>query len=144
MLVYFSGSARDVKRNIEMYRLIVGSIQEAGGVTVNNWLEVANMRGGTSFDFDVTRWREICGEAQTGLSDANLHIAEVTGSSTFGVGYEVALALSMNKPVLALLRAGSLRSSYITGIQHPQLKVEEYDSEDVTQKVKEFVIRGGH
>jgi hypothetical protein len=53
-------------------------------------------------------------------------VAEVSTPS-HGVGYEVALALSLGKPVLCLYRSGVRVSKMITGNRSPGLEVSAYE-----------------
>lgn len=52
-------------------------------------------------------------------------IAEVSTPS-HGVGYEIALALMLEKPVLACYRAGAAVSKMILGNDHPRFKIGMY------------------
>ena len=52
-------------------------------------------------------------------------VAEVSTPS-HGVGYEVAFALSLAKPVLCVFQAGQAVSKMLTGNTHPQIRVNSY------------------
>ena len=54
-------------------------------------------------------------------------VAEVSTPS-HGVGYEVAFALSLGKPVLCLFQENQAVSKMITGNSHPNLRVRTYRS----------------
>lgn len=54
-------------------------------------------------------------------------IAEVSTPS-HGVGYEVAFALSLGKPVLCCYQQGRAVSKMITGNSHPNIAVKPYDT----------------
>lgn len=56
-------------------------------------------------------------------------VAEVSTPS-HGVGYEIALALLLNKPVLCLYRQGRTVSKMITGNTMPTLQVSPYVNND--------------
>jgi nucleoside 2-deoxyribosyltransferase len=55
-------------------------------------------------------------------------IAEVSTPS-HGVGYEIAYALSLRKPVLCCYRRGAIVSKMLTGNDSPSLVVSQYDDE---------------
>ena len=55
-------------------------------------------------------------------------VAEVSTPS-HGVGYEIAYALSLGKPVLCCYRRGAIVSKMITGNDSPCLVVSQYDNE---------------
>ncbi|HVM71779.1 MAG TPA: nucleoside 2-deoxyribosyltransferase [Anaerolineales bacterium] len=66
-------------------------------------------------------------------------VAEVSTPS-HGVGYEVAYALSLGKPVLCLYQAGQAVSKMITGNSQPALRVRSYqNTEEAIAVVRSFV-----
>jgi nucleoside 2-deoxyribosyltransferase len=68
-------------------------------------------------------------------------VAEVSTPS-HGVGYEVAFALSLGKPVLCLYREGQPVSKMITGNSSPNIRVASYtDTLDAVQIVRNFTNR---
>jgi nucleoside 2-deoxyribosyltransferase len=62
------------------------------------------------------------------VKEAEGLIAEVSTPS-HGVGYEIALALTLSKPVLCLYRQKARVSKMITGNTEPTLIVEAYEDE---------------
>ena len=68
-------------------------------------------------------------------------IAEVSVPS-HGVGYEIAFALGLEKPVLALYQQGRKVSKMITGNPDAHLQVQAYqDSADGVRRLREFLAR---
>jgi nucleoside 2-deoxyribosyltransferase len=66
-------------------------------------------------------------------------IAEVSTPS-HGVGYEVALALSLGKPVLCCYQDRQPVSKMITGNSHPNLRVAAYqDTTEAVEAVRAFL-----
>lgn len=66
-------------------------------------------------------------------------VAEVSTPS-HGVGYEIALALSLRKPVLCCHRAGAPVSKMLTGNDSPGLVLRAYgDTAQALQAVDEFL-----
>jgi len=66
-------------------------------------------------------------------------IAEVSTPS-HGVGYEIAFALSLDKPVLCCYREGQPVSKMITGNNHPKLNLVTYrNREEAVGAVRAFV-----
>lgn len=63
------------------------------------------------------------------VKDCDLVIAECSYPST-GLGFEIALALSLNKPVVAVAQNDAKVSRLILGIQHPQYKFKRFNSLD--------------
>jgi len=73
------------------------------------------------------------------VREADALIAEVSTPS-HGVGYEIALALTLGKPVLCLHRQGARVSKMITGNSEPGLKVEAYaDQAEALRAAASFV-----
>jgi len=72
------------------------------------------------------------------IREAQGLIAEVSVPS-HGVGYEVAFALGLEKPVLCLYGRGRSVSKMITGNPDPNLKVVSYeDVEEAVRLIREF------
>jgi nucleoside 2-deoxyribosyltransferase len=68
-------------------------------------------------------------------------IAEVSNPS-LGVGYEIAYALHLNKPVLCCYREGKPVSKMITGNSNPNIMVHSYqDVEGLIGLVRAFISR---
>jgi 2'-deoxynucleoside 5'-phosphate N-hydrolase len=68
-------------------------------------------------------------------------VAEVSTPS-HGVGYEVAFALSLGKPVLCLYREGQAVSKMITGNSSPKIRVVTYtDTAEAVKLVRDFTNR---
>lgn len=137
MNIYFSANARDMESSIDKYRLIIKAVRESGNTVIHDWTEVAVFRG--HMVLDKIRWQELFREAQMGIDNAALVIAEVSGRNVFGVGYEVSSALNKGKPVLALVEKNQIDTSYINGIVHPLLTVKSYSVRDLAKNVKAFI-----
>jgi 2'-deoxynucleoside 5'-phosphate N-hydrolase len=66
-------------------------------------------------------------------------VAEVSTPS-HGVGYEIAFALGLGKPVLCLAHAGQPVSKMITGNSHPNLRMHTYrDTDEALVLVRSFL-----
>jgi hypothetical protein len=73
------------------------------------------------------------------LEECDVVVAEVSTPS-HGVGYEVAVGLSLQKPVLCCYQRGKRISKIITGNTNPTVKVVEYnDQEEAVQAVLQFL-----
>lgn len=70
---------------------------------------------------------------------ADVLIAEVSVAS-HGVGYEIAFALGLGKPVLCLYQQNRKVSKMITGNQDPHLRISSYERvEDAIRLAQEFL-----
>jgi len=66
-------------------------------------------------------------------------VAEVSTPS-HGVGYEVAYALSLGKPVLCVFRQGMPLSKMLSGNSHPSISVKSYrDPEEAIAIIRRFL-----
>jgi len=66
-------------------------------------------------------------------------VAEVSTPS-HGVGFEIAYALNLGKPVLCLYQAGVAVSKMLTGNPHPKLKIKPYQNlQEAFAAVQDFV-----
>jgi len=125
MKIYFSGSIRGGRDDQERYAEII-AILKSHGVVLTEFVGDASLSsaGTTSmkdadiYDRDVRLIRE---------SDAV--VAEVTTPS-LGVGYEIAIAEQLGKPVLCLFYGTSERrlSAMIAG--NPNVKIAAYQKDD--------------
>ncbi len=68
-------------------------------------------------------------------------VAEVSTPS-HGVGYEVAYALNLNKPVLCVYREGQPVSKMLSGNSNPSISVKSYrDTEEALQLIRSFLAQ---
>jgi len=66
-------------------------------------------------------------------------VAEVSTPS-HGVGYEIAFALGLEKPVLCVYQEGQAVSKMITGNSHPSLQVQTYrQADEAVTLIREFM-----
>lgn len=142
MLIYFSASARTIQQDITVYRKIIASVRKLGHSMLSDWTEITwlqesqnDTKGGLDW-FDTA----LVEDAKIGIEKAELIIAEVTGGSSFGVGYEVATALRLKKPVLILIDKSRTAKSYATGIDDKLATVKFYKRlEDIDKIVSSFI-----
>jgi nucleoside 2-deoxyribosyltransferase len=69
--------------------------------------------------------REVYERDVTWIADCDALVAEVS-SPSHGVGYEVAFALSIGKPVLCIYQEGQPVSKMLSGNSHPKIQVNQY------------------
>ncbi len=92
-----------------------------------------------NFDFskDVSRDKKIFEKDMALLETADVVIAEISNPS-LGVGYEIATAVKLCKPILCLAKNGIVVSAMITG--NPACKVEYYsDIADAHARIQLFL-----
>ena len=124
MNVYFSCSLTGGRRDQTIYRHIVDHL-----VALGHTVPTAHLAGPDI----MTRERiedphRIYARDIAWIRECDVLIAEVSTPS-HGVGYEVAFALSLGKPVLCCYRDGAAVSKMITGNDSPGMLVRAYGSE---------------
>lgn len=137
MNIYFSANHRNIERTISLYAQITKVIQTHGHVLVNDWQEAALSKWPKQRSY--SDWTSICIEARSGVEAADLIIAEATGESGFGVGFEVATALALKKPILILVKNGEGTNSYASGLDRAKVSYKEYKPGDLTRAILAFI-----
>lgn len=137
MIVYFSASARELKEKLPLYRKIIDIIYSLGHTIALEWVEPAGYRIARGEVFGDLK--SIVRDAQAGIESAETVIAEVSGGSAFGVGYEVALALQRRKPVLLLVDEARLQDSYATGLINKFITLKAYNDRNLEKIIEDFI-----
>jgi hypothetical protein len=88
---------------------------------------------------DQDDWETLCKRELAHLEECDALIVDATDKSTFGVGYQAAVAIAKNKPTLLLLRENSLRGSFISGLKHPALIRRQFNDGNVRDVVSDFL-----
>jgi 2'-deoxynucleoside 5'-phosphate N-hydrolase len=82
---------------------------------------------------------EIYERDTTWIRNCDALVAEVSTPS-HGVGYEVAYALSLDKPVLCVYRQGMPLSKMLSGNSHPSISVKSYrDPDEALAIIRQFL-----
>jgi hypothetical protein len=121
MDIYFACSITGGRQAEEAFQVIVRTLEEAGHSVPTAHLSQPDVLAlelmvepGEVYQRDI-EW----------IANSQALVAEVT-SPSHGVGYEIAFALSIGKPVLCCYREGTPVSKMITGNNHPCLRVRSY------------------
>lgn len=122
MNVYFSCSITGGRKDEAVYQSLVDCLLADGHQVPTAHLSRPDVLALE----DVASPGEVYERDSTWVKDCDALVAEVSTPS-HGVGYEIALALSLGKPVLCLYRSGSRVSKMITGNTSPGLVVCTYD-----------------
>ena len=135
MQIYFSCSITGGRSDENVYQLLVAEMLQSG-------IEVptAHLSEPGVLDLEkIVDAGEIYHRDMNWLKECDAVVAEVSTPS-HGVGYEIALALTLGKPVFCCYRQGRKISKIITGNDSPTLVVREYtnDAEAVTC-LREFI-----
>ncbi|KAL7890293.1 hypothetical protein AOLI_G00025510 [Acnodon oligacanthus] len=134
MRVYFCGSIRGGRQDVEVYQRIVKKLQTYGEVLTEHVgrAELSEKGEDAALDGD----KAIHDRDMEWLASSDVIVAEVTQPS-LGVGYELGRAVAMNKRILCLFRpsSGRVLSAMIRGAdcgaESSLFKVLDYTEEEV-------------
>ncbi|GIV64682.1 MAG: deoxyribonucleoside 5'-monophosphate N-glycosidase [Bellilinea sp.] len=137
MNIYFSCSITGGRNDQPVYATIVRALLEDG-----HHVPTAILASPRVMDMEmVVDPREVYRRDVNWVRACDALIAEVSTPS-HGVGYEIALALMLEKPVLACFRAGAAVSKMILGNDHPRFSMGMYkDTEEAVILIRDF-LRG--
>lgn len=124
MKIYFSCSITGGRMDESVYQLLVAEMLHSG-------IEVptAHLSEPGVVDLEkIVDAGEIYHRDMNWLKECDAVVAEVSTPS-HGVGYEIALAITLEKPVLCCYRKGRKISKIITGNDSPNLVVREYTND---------------
>jgi 2'-deoxynucleoside 5'-phosphate N-hydrolase len=140
MKIYFSGSISGGREHEATYQHMVARLQQqkhqvlSAHVADSDALEAEkDLPPRAVFERD-TNW----------VRKSEALIAEVSTPS-LGVGYEIALAVQLGKPVLCVYRSGVRLSKMISGNSAPNLTVAAYSAEvELDEQVDVFIAKLTH
>jgi 2'-deoxynucleoside 5'-phosphate N-hydrolase len=137
MKIYFSGSISGGRDHEAIYRHMVARLQAQGHHVLS--AHVADPAA-LEADKDLPP-REVFERDTHWVREAAALIAEVSTPS-LGVGYEIALAVQLDKPVLCVYRSGVRLSKMISGNSAPNLTVAAYSAEvELDEQVDAFISK---
>ncbi len=133
MKIYFAGSIRGGRQDIEYYKELIEHLKKHGTVLTEH---IASSEL-TSMGEEQLQDEEIYNRDLEWLNQAEIVIAEVTTPS-LGVGYELAIAEQLNKPILCLYRPEKRISAMLAG--NKKLRMVAYNSiEEATKAIDNFI-----
>jgi len=135
MNIYFSCSITGGRNDQRIYRMMVDHLLELGHEVPTAMLADAELSPMDSMLLP----EEVFRRDDAWVRHCDALIAEVTTPS-HGVGYEIALALFLEKPVLCCYQAGKTISKMILGNPHPKIVVRSYrSSQEATHCMEDFL-----
>lgn len=137
MKIYFAGSIRGGREDAALYHQIIALLAEYGEVLTEHIGDTGLTPAGEGTLANKT----IYARDMAWLAEADVVIAEVTIPS-HGVGYEIARAEELDKPVLCLHRGGTGRrlSAMLAG--NPALRCETYGSVEELRTMLDHFLQG--
>lgn len=139
MIIYFSCSLTGGRDDEHVYAAIVNHLE-----TLQHEVPTAHLSRPEVMELEkVVEPRQVFLRDMAWIEGCDAVVAEVSTPS-HGVGYEIACALALEKPVLCLHRAGVPVSKMITGNNAPGLMVRPYhDDAEALSFMETFLIRLG-
>jgi nucleoside 2-deoxyribosyltransferase len=139
MNIYFSCSLTGGRRDEQIYSDIVSHLTELG-----HEVPTAHLADPAVMDLEkVVEPADVFARDIGWIEACDALLAEVSTPS-HGVGYEIAYALGLGKPVLCCFRRGERVSKMITGNDSPGLVVRDYgDLSEALEVVDVFLAGAG-
>lgn len=137
MKIHLIGSRYELPENLDSLRKIVEVIHGEGHELVEDWVEPTYQlikKGKTVPDLD---WRSIYINSIDAVHKADVVIAESSVPS-FSVGYQVATAMQIKKPILILNKQGMAAAPFPRGIEQG-VAFQEYDDKGLKEIVTAFL-----
>jgi len=137
--VHFITAKRNVVNDVETLRRISNIIKDQKHHLLDDWIEEAFDRRVNKKDDGFTGdWVTIYESNLENIAKADVVIAE-TSYDTFGVGYQVAVAVHQKKPVLLLRHENAQVDSYATGVIDSWVQKASYTDENLESVLKKFL-----
>jgi hypothetical protein len=138
MLVHLVGSRYEIAKNIDHLRQLVKIVHREGHKLADDWVDESYKSQQVDLkDFKDTDWSVLYKDSVEAISRADAVVAE-TSTPSFSVGYQVALAVSMKKPVLVLNREGVEKSFFASGVE-VGITYKKYTNDNVDQMLTKFL-----
>ncbi|MDZ7344416.1 MAG: nucleoside 2-deoxyribosyltransferase [candidate division KSB1 bacterium] len=134
--IYFSGSISAGRQRQPLYAEMVRFLESLGVEVLSAHVaqpEVLDNEAALSAEMIFLRDMAL-------IRNCHGMIAEVSMPS-LGVGYEIATALSLERPVLCLCEQGIFLTRMLTGNPHPQLQIRFYrDTAEWQSTIEKFYV----
>lgn len=137
MIVHLVGSRTKILDNIHHLRGLIELIHEEGHSLARDWIEPSYQtikKGQNVGDLD---WSDVHKDSLEAIHKADVIIADSTIPS-FSVGYQVAFAIQMKKPILILNKEGVSDAPFPSGIE-VGVVYKKYDAKAMKSIVSTFL-----
>ncbi len=135
MNIYFACSITGGRDFESIYRAITDALLSDGHEVPTAHLADSNVK---AYEGEVSPW-DVYERDTAWIRACEALVAEVSTPS-HGVGYEVAYALNLGKPVLCVYREGQPISKMLTGNPDPHISVKTYrDAEEAVAVIRSFL-----
>jgi nucleoside 2-deoxyribosyltransferase len=137
MKIYFAGSIRAGRQDIEVYKELINCIRKYGKVLTEHVGQDDIEQGEINLTDKYIHDRDVAW-----IKECDVFIAEVTRPS-LGVGYEIRTALEMSKGILCIYRPEQTKrvSAMISGA--PRVNLKSYSTIDEAKTTIDDFIENG-
>lgn len=136
--VHLIAAKRNVLNDVETLRRISEIIRSKGHIVMDDWVEIAHERVNKKGAVEIADWTSIYELNLENIAKADVVIAE-TSCDTFGVGYQIAIAVQQKKPILLLRREDADIDSFATGIVDSWVRRESYTKDNLESILFKFL-----
>lgn len=138
MKVHISALAEQITEDIATLRKLVRLVHSEGHTLADDWIEPAYTRESRGASLTPEEWQTVYIESRDAIAKSDVVIAEVSKRS-FGVGYQVATAVQLKKPILLLRRHNATESAMALGITEQNVKYQRYTEANLERTVQAFL-----
>lgn len=135
--VHLIASRGNVQENVESLRRIIDIVKQEKHEIARDWVNSAYEKYEKK-QTGALDWPEIYRLNLETIAKADIIIAETTYNS-FGVGYQVAVAVQQKKPTLLLRHDDAKVDAFATGIVDPWVKSVSYNAENLDTIIRSFL-----
>lgn len=137
--VHLIAAKRNVLNDIELLRRISTIVRSKGHVIMDDWVEITyDLRVNKKDKGEAVDWASIYTSNLENIAKADVIIAE-TSFDTFGVGYQIAVAVQQKKPILLLRHEDAETDSFATGIIDSWVQRENYNKDNLENILVNFL-----
>jgi len=135
--VHLIASKSNILSNVDTMRSIVGVIRKNGHELVDNWVDEVYEKRVEKNDASVD-WSSIYASNLENIAKADIIIAE-TSFNSFGVGYQVAVAVQQKKPTLLLRHEDAETDAFATGVVDSWVQRASYNEKSLPGLLEKFL-----
>lgn len=145
MIIHFGGPSFGIEKRIKLYRGIINLIHELDHNIAHDWIEPAYHKAlksqNDSQSHLIPNWEAVCAMLEDSINRCDIAIIYAAPESYMGVGYQIALALQKNKPVLVIREKEDITTIFITGVRNPLLTLIESSADTLEDNIKSFITQ---
>lgn len=143
MKIHFAASAKNIEKDIFLFRDIKKAIHSSGNELVRDWIDEAYQRIKKGTKLSSKTWKSIYQETSKAVLESEVLIVEAT-NPTFAAGFQIALAIQHKKPTLVLTqRDKELMGEFGSNIDSDLIRYRTYTKENIGKIIKKFLQDSG-